>query len=50
MSVYAGTEPLLEYHDAFMDDGPILISHDPPEPQVRWFAQELRLEVAEGKL
>ena len=40
-------EPLIEYPDAQFSDSPILISRGLAEQQVRWFAQELRLEVAE---
>ena len=43
--VYVGSDPLLEYPDAFAPNSPIFISGDLPEPRVRWFAQELRLHI-----
>jgi hypothetical protein len=43
--LFAGTDPVLEYPDAFARDCPIFISGEVPESQVRWFAQELGLDV-----
>jgi hypothetical protein len=44
--VQAGAEPLIEYQDAFVPDIPIFVSRDLPEPRIRWFARELRLDIA----
>ena len=47
LSAYLGSDVLLEWHDAFLDD-PILLSHLLPEARVRAFASRLGVRVEEG--
>jgi hypothetical protein len=45
--VYAGTEPLMEYPDAFCRKSPMFVSRQVAEERIRQFALDLGLEMVE---